>query len=124
MSTFAHPQFPEATVPSQSLGVDSDPLADKIAFPQLTEVELAEVALGERRLFAEDEALFRAGEYQFNRHAILSRTVRVVDVSTGERVVFARHGPGYFSLRAVGLRYKFIYCGDLSGHRSHGTHNL
>lgn len=40
---------------------------------------------GERCSFAENQALFCAGDYPFNSHVILSGTVRVVDVSTGKR---------------------------------------
>jgi thioredoxin reductase (NADPH) len=84
--------------PSPAFGVGPDPLADKVAFPQLTEAELAEVALfGERRSFAKNDTLFCAGDYPFNSHAILSGTIRIVDVSTGERVVFVRYGAGYFT---------------------------
>lgn len=79
-------------------GVGPDPLADKVAFPQLSGAELAEVALfGERHSFVKDEELFCAGDYPFNSHAILSGTIRIVDISTGERVVFVRYGAGYFT---------------------------
>jgi thioredoxin reductase (NADPH) len=47
--------------------------------------------------FARNEPLFCAGDYPFNSHVILSGSVRIVDVSTGERVVFIRYGPGYFT---------------------------
>jgi hypothetical protein len=35
------------------------------------------------------------GIIRFNSYVILSGTVRAVDVSTGERVVFVRYGAGY-----------------------------
>jgi CRP-like cAMP-binding protein len=90
--------LPEATPPSPVFGIGPDALADKVAFPQLSEAELAEVALfGERRSFAKSELLFCVGDYPFNSHAILSGTIRIVDVSTGERVVFVRYGAGYFT---------------------------
>ena len=60
--------------------------------------ELAEVApFGERCAIAENDPLVSAGDYPFNSFVILSGTVRAVDVSTGERVVFVRYGAGYFS---------------------------
>jgi thioredoxin reductase (NADPH) len=91
-------QFPGADRSHAFFGLGFDPLSDKVAFPQLNDAELAEVALcGERRSFAKDEALVSAGDYPFNSHAILSGTVRIVDVSTGERVVFVRYGQGYFT---------------------------
>ncbi|MGB9311930.1 MAG: cyclic nucleotide-binding domain-containing protein, partial [Candidatus Acidiferrales bacterium] len=91
-------QSPGADQSHAFFGLGFDPLSDKVAFPQLSDAELAEVALfGERRSFAKDEALVCAGDYPFNSHAILSGTVRIVDVSTGERVVFVRYGQGYFT---------------------------
>jgi thioredoxin reductase (NADPH) len=96
MSSSADSALPEANAPPFGLG--PDPLSDKVAFPQLTEAELAEVALfGERRSFAKDEELFCATDYPFNSHAIVSGTIRIVDISTGERVIFVRYGPGYFT---------------------------
>jgi thioredoxin reductase (NADPH) len=75
-----------------------DPLADPLAYPKLTAAELAEVApFGERCTFAKDQPLFLAGDYPFNSHVILSGTVRVVDISTGEPVIFVRYGAGYFT---------------------------
>ena len=69
-------------------GLGPDPLLDAVAFPQLSEAELSEVALfGERRSFAKDEPLFCAGEYPFNSHAILSGTVRIVDCRVTVRQV-------------------------------------
>jgi thioredoxin reductase (NADPH) len=98
MSNSADSQLPETNAPLADFGLGPDPLVDEVAFPHLTEAELAEVALfGERRSFAKDEALFCAGDYPFNSHAILSGRVRIVDVSSGERVVFVRYGLGYFT---------------------------
>jgi thioredoxin reductase (NADPH) len=98
MSTSDDLETPAGASPSPAFGVGPDPLADKVAFPQLSGAELAEVALfGERHSFAKNEALFCAGDYPFNSHAILSGTIRIVDVSTGERVVFVRYGAGYFT---------------------------
>ena len=79
-------------------GLSSFPLSNEVAFPCLTEAELAEVSrFGERCSFAQNEPLFSAGDYPFNSHVILAGTVRIVDISTGERVVFVRYGPGYFT---------------------------
>ena len=53
-------QFPTADQSHAFFGLGFDPLSDKVAFPQLSDAELAEVALfGERRYFAKDEALVR-----------------------------------------------------------------
>lgn len=98
MSSSADSQIPQSTASSVPFGIGPEPLADPVAFPKLTEAELTEVALfGERRAFAKDEALFCAGDYPFNSHAILSGMIRIVDISTGERVVFVRYGAGYFT---------------------------
>ena len=75
-----------------------DSLTDQVAFPRLTDAELAEVALfGEPCRFAPDEALVRIGEERVNSFVILSGEMRAVDLSTGERVVFVRYGRGYFT---------------------------
>ena len=75
-----------------------DPLSDPVAYPLLNDVEMTEVArYGELCSFAKDQTLVCAGGYPVNSHAILSGRVRVVDVSTGERVVFVRYGAGRFS---------------------------
>jgi thioredoxin reductase (NADPH) len=84
--------------PTQDFGLGFDPLTDKAAYPRLNEAELEEAAFfGERCSFSKNEPLFSAGDYPFDSHVILSGRVRAVDVSTGERVVFARYGAGYFS---------------------------
>lgn len=98
MSIPAKSHLPESNAPLADLGLGPDPLLDKVAFPQLSEADLDEFALfGERRSFAKDEALFCAEDYPFNSHALLSGRVRIVDISTGERVVFVRYGAGYFT---------------------------
>lgn len=98
MPSTADSQLPQSSAASPPFGLGPDPLADAVAFPKLTEAELAEVSLfGERRTFTKDEALFCAGDYPFNSHAILSGMIRIVDISTGERVVFVRYGAGYFT---------------------------
>jgi thioredoxin reductase (NADPH) len=75
-----------------------NPLSDPVAYPELTEAELAEVApFGEQCHFAENESLVSAGDYPFNSYVILSGRVRAIDISTGERVVFVRYGTGYFT---------------------------
>jgi thioredoxin reductase (NADPH) len=75
-----------------------DPLSDPVAYPHLNEAELEEVApLGERCAFAENEPLVSAGDYPFSSFVILGGSVRAVDTSTGERVVFVRYGAGYFT---------------------------
>jgi thioredoxin reductase (NADPH) len=69
-----------------------------VAYPHLSPTELEEVTpFGERCTIAENEPLVSAGDYPFNSYVILSGTVRAVDVSTGERVVFVRYGAGYFT---------------------------
>jgi len=89
---------PEANEPPGAFGLGPDPLSDPVAYPHLSATELAEVApFGEYCSFEKDQALFSAGDYPFNSHVVLSGTVRVVDVSTGERVVFVRYGAGYFT---------------------------
>jgi thioredoxin reductase (NADPH) len=75
-----------------------DPLSDPVAYPHLTDSELAEAAhFGEQCAFAENESLVCAGDYPFSSYLILSGKVRAVDISTGERVVFIRYGVGYFT---------------------------
>ena len=75
-----------------------DPLSDHIAYPQLTAAELREVSLfGEAARFRKNDPLFRAGDYPFDSYAILSGSIRVVDISRDEPVVFVRYGAGYFT---------------------------
>jgi thioredoxin reductase (NADPH) len=90
--------LPARDEPLDDFGLGSDPLSDRTAFPRLSEAELADVTpFGELRSFAKNQSLFSAGAYPFNSHVILSGTVRVVDMSSGERVVFVRYGAGYFT---------------------------
>jgi thioredoxin reductase (NADPH) len=98
MSGFADSQFSETDKAQAFFGLGFDPLLDAVAFPHLSEAEVAEVApFGERCAFAENDPLVSAGEYPFNSYVILSGNVRAVDISTGERVVFVRYGAGYFT---------------------------
>jgi thioredoxin reductase (NADPH) len=91
-------ELPDADAPLGDFGLGFDPLTDQAAYPHLSEVEVEDVALfGERCSFAENQPLFCAGDFPFNSHVILSGKVRIVDVSTGERVVFVRYGRGYFT---------------------------
>jgi thioredoxin reductase (NADPH) len=94
----SHAQFPEADHSQDFFGLGFDPLSDTVAYPHLDASELAEVApFGERCAIAENDSLVSAGDYPFNSYVILSGTVRAVDISTGERVVFVRYGAGYFT---------------------------
>jgi thioredoxin reductase (NADPH) len=94
----SHPQFPGADQSQDFFGLGFDPLSDPVAYPRLNATELAEVEpFGERCAIAENDPLVSAGDYPFNSYVILSGTVRAVDVSAGERVVFVRYGAGYFS---------------------------
>jgi thioredoxin reductase (NADPH) len=98
MSHSEDSQFSEKPPEDSGLGVGFDPLRDEVAYPHLGEAELAElIPFGERCSFAKDQTLFSAGDYPFNSHVILAGTVRIIDLSTGERVVFVRYGPGYFT---------------------------
>ena len=94
----SHPQFPGADQSQDFFGLGFDPLSDPVAYPHLNPTELEEVApFGERCAIAENDPLVSAGDYPFNSYVILSGTVRAVDISTGERVVFVRYGAGYFT---------------------------
>jgi thioredoxin reductase (NADPH) len=96
MSNPADTPLPDAQ--PEYFGLGFDPLSDKLAYPHLSEAELADVVpFGERCSFEKDQALFSAGDYPFNSHVILSGRVRIVDISTGEHVVFVRYGAGYFT---------------------------
>jgi thioredoxin reductase (NADPH) len=87
-----------AWLPQEKPGLGFGPLADEVAFPRLNEAEIAEAApFGERCSFAVNQTLFSAGDYPFNSHVIISGTVRIIDISTGSRVVFVRYGAGYFT---------------------------
>jgi thioredoxin reductase (NADPH) len=94
----SHSQFPRADQAQDFFGLGFDPLSDPVAYPHLNPTELEEVApFGERCTVAADDPLVSAGDYPFNSYVILSGTVRAVDISTGERVVFVRYGAGYFT---------------------------
>jgi thioredoxin reductase (NADPH) len=94
----SHSQFPRSDQAQDFFGLGFDPLSDAVAYPHLNPTELEEVApFGERCAIAENDPLVSAGDYPFNSYVILSGTVRAVDVSTGERVVFVRYGAGYFT---------------------------
>ncbi len=98
VSNSAEARLPKADAPLDDFGLGRDPLSDKTAFPRLSEAELAELEpFGERRSFVANQPLFCAGDYPFNSHVILSGWVRIVDVSSGERLVFVRYGAGYFT---------------------------
>jgi thioredoxin reductase (NADPH) len=91
-------QPPGANERLANFGLGPDPLSDQVAYPHLNATELAEVApFGEHCFFEKDQSLFAAGDYPFNSHVVLFGRVRVVDLSTGERVVFVRYGAGYFT---------------------------
>ena len=75
-----------------------DVLADQTAFPCLTEAEIADAsAFGEKCSFREDDALFSTGDKPFDSYTLLSGRIRIIDISTGERVCFVRYGAGYFT---------------------------
>ena len=94
----SHSQFPRADQAEDFFGLGFDPISDPVAYPHLNSTELEEVApFGERCTIAENDPLVSAGDYPFNSYVILSGTVRAVDISTGERVVFVRYGAGYFT---------------------------
>jgi len=94
----SHSPFPQSDQAQDFFGLRFDPLSDPVAYPRLNPTELEEVApFGERCTIAENDPLVSAGDYPFNSYVILSGTVRAVDVSTGERVVFVRYGAGYFT---------------------------
>lgn len=94
----SHSQFPRAGQGQDFFGLGFDPILDPVAYPHLNPTELEEVApFGEPCTIAENDPLVSAGDYPFNSYVILSGTVRAVDISTGERVVFVRYGAGYFT---------------------------
>ena len=76
----------------------TDPLADEVAFPRLSEEEIADVIpFGDPCRFLRDEALVRIGDEQVSSFVILSGKMRAIDLSTGERVAFVRYERGYFT---------------------------
>lgn len=75
-----------------------DLLANQAAFPRLNETEIAQAApFGEKCSFRKDQVLFASGDKSFDSYTILSGRVRIIDISTGERVCFVRYGAGYFT---------------------------
>ena len=77
---------------------DPPTLAVEEAYPQLSESELIEVQdFGERCTFSAGDTIFAAGDYPFDSYTILSGEVRVVDVSSGERITVVRYGSGRFT---------------------------
>src|SRR5690242_444927 len=94
----SHSQLPGAQQSQDFFGLGFDPISDPVAYPHLNPSELGEVApFGETCVIAENDPLVTAGNFPFNSYVILSGTVRAVDVSTGERLVFVRYGAGYFT---------------------------
>jgi thioredoxin reductase (NADPH) len=90
-----------------------DPISDEVGYPRLNDVELSEVAqFGERRTFAENQALFSEGNCPFNSYTILKGTVRVIDTSRGTPSVFVRYGPGRFTgdIDLLTLRPSLVTC--------------
>jgi CRP-like cAMP-binding protein len=62
--------------------------SNQTAFPHLNESEIAEAAaFGERCSFRKNEVLFSSGDKSFDSYTILSGQVRIMDISTGERVL-------------------------------------
>jgi thioredoxin reductase (NADPH) len=75
-----------------------NPLTDHVAFPHLTDADLAAVAeFGEPCSFRAGEVVFSAGTYPFDSYTILAGEIRVIDTSTGQRACFIQYGPGYFT---------------------------
>lgn len=80
------------------IGGPDNPLTDRLAFPHLSESELAAVAeFGEPCSFRAGEVIFSVGDYPFDSYTILLGEVRIIDTSTGERSCFIQYGPGYFT---------------------------
>jgi thioredoxin reductase (NADPH) len=72
--------------------------SNQTAYPCLSEREIAEAtAFGERCSFRANEVLFASGDKSFDSYTILAGQVRIIDISTGERVCFVRYGAGYFT---------------------------
>jgi thioredoxin reductase (NADPH) len=71
---------------------------NQTAYPRLEEHEIQEAAaFGERCSFRENGVLFASGDKSFDSFTILAGRVRIIDISTGERVCFVRYGAGYFT---------------------------
>jgi thioredoxin reductase (NADPH) len=83
---------------TEALEEKFDVLGNQIAFAKLNESEIAEAAMfGEKCTFRKDEVLFSSGARSFDSYTILSGRIRIIDISTGERVCFVRYGRGYFT---------------------------
>ena len=82
----------------ESLAAKFDVLSIPIAYPRLDECEIAEAAaFGQKCSFRKDEVLVASGDRSFDSYTILSGRVRIIDISTGERVCFVRYGARYFT---------------------------
>src|SRR5262249_5436481 len=80
---------------AEALAAKFDILANPIAYPHLDESEVAEAAaFGQKCSFRKDEVLVASGDTSFDSYTILSGRVRIIDISTGERVCFVRYGAG------------------------------
>ena len=73
-------------------------ILDEKAFPILSATEVAEAAaFGEKCTFRKGHILFSSGDRGFDSYTILSGEVRIIDISTGERVCFVKYGAGRFT---------------------------
>jgi hypothetical protein len=76
----------------------ADLMADTVAFPVLSAVELAECPeFGTRCSFAAGEELFGAGSQTFDCYVIVSGDVCIMDVSTDEPTCIVPYGAGQFT---------------------------
>ena len=83
---------------AEALQPQFDLASNQTAYPCLNESEIVEAAaFGERCWFRKNEILFSSGDRSFDSYTILSGRVRIIDISTGERVCFVRYGAGYFT---------------------------
>jgi len=81
-----------------SITTKFDPLSDQVAFPRLSDSEMAQAAFfGERCSFQTGELLVSAGQYPFHSYVILSGRIRVIDVSAEDPTIFIRYGAGHFT---------------------------
>ena len=98
---FPRRESPIENLPSSdaaTLAAKFDILSNPIAYPHLDESEIAEAAaFGQKCSFRKDQVLVASGDKSFDSYTILSGRVRIIDVSTGERVCFVRYGAGYFT---------------------------
>src|SRR5262245_12419618 len=83
---------------TEALAAKFDVRSIPIPYPHLDESEIAEAAaFGQKCSFRKDEVLVASGDRSFDSYTILSGRVRIIDISTGERVCFVRYGAGYFT---------------------------